>query len=325
MSVSCELLFMAPVPDTTPHAIFEQTWRFADQEYSFFEYKTVDWQATYDTFQPQVRSDMDDEELFTLLAEMLYGLRDGHVNLRSPFDSSRNWQWFLDYDPNFDYTLLERNYFNDQQQYIGPFVVYDFGDIVYVYYRSFSSSFTQENLDYLLATFADRDGIIFDVRGNGGGALSNAFQIANRLVDGPTDVGRERFKNGPAHDSFTPYEPVRLAPPPGSEPWLKPFVVLTNRSCYSATNFFVAMIRDLEQVTVIGDSTGGGGGIPSFTELTNGWYLRVSAHQYHTIAEFEPGETNIENGLPPDLQVDIGTDPVVDGILVAALNYIRGL
>ena len=216
--VSCELLFMVPVPDSAAAVIFGQVWEFAD------------------------------EELFTLLSDMLFLLRDGHVNLRSPFDFSRNWRWLLDYPPNFDLTLLERNYFKDAELYVGPFVVRD----------------------------------------NGGGAISNAFKIANRLVDEPSAVARQRFKNGPAHDAFTPFETIQIAPPAEGARWVKPFVV-----------------------------------------LTNGWYLRVSAHQYHTLDEFAPGTTNVEGGLPPDDRVDLdealsaGPDGI-DTILEAALDYVRG-
>ncbi len=314
---------MAPIPDTSPQAIFDQVWEFADQEYSFFGFKGIDWQAAYESYQPRVESDMTDEELFDLLAEMLFILRDGHVNLRSPFDFSRNWRWYLDYPSNFDFTLLERNYFNDNQRYVGPFLTYDFGDVLYVRYASFSSGISPENLDYLFTTFVDRNGIILDIRNNGGGYTDNAFMIADRLVSESTSVAKERFKNGPAHDAFTPFETVGISPPPGSPTWLKPFAVLTNRLSYSATNLLVTLIRDLPQVEVVGDWTGGGGGIPTFTELTNGWSLRVSAHQLST-----PDNVNVEAGLPPDIAVDM--DPGdqaagIDTILETALAYIRGL
>ena len=334
---SCELLFMAPVPDTSPQSIFDQVWQFADTEYSFFELKAINWDEVYGTYQPQVRANMNAQELFDLLAQMLYELRDGHVNLRSPFDFSRNWQWFLDYPQNFDYTVLERAYFQGNEQYVGPFVVCDFGDVVYAYYGSFGSTVTDSHLDYLFTTFAERDGLILDVRDNGGGSISNAYRIANRFVAERTVVGYQVYKNGPAHDSFTEPEAVVLEPPPGAVLWEKPVVVLTNRSSYSATNLFAALMVDLhedpdpDRVTLMGDTTGGGGGIPAFTELTNGWVLRVSAHQFFLPGE--PEDFNVELGIPPDIKVDMAPleiDPAEpenssDTILEAALAWIRGL
>jgi len=325
---SCELLFTVDVPDTSPQSIFDQVWTFADREYSFFELKGVDWDAVYETYSPLVSADMTDEELFDLTADMLFELQDGHVNLRSTFDFSRNWQWFLDYEQNFDWTLLERDYFNDEQQYIGPFVTFDFGDIVYARYGSFSSAFEDAHLDYLFDHFSERDAFILDIRDNGGGSSSNAYRIANRLVGEPTVVGAERYKNGPAHDAFTDLRSIGIAPPDGHATWLKPVAVLTNRSSYSATNLLVALVTGLENVVTVGDATGGGGGIPTFTELSNGWSLRVSGHQFFAYVSFQTELYNVELGIPPDIDVDqtqVDTDAGRDTILETALAYLRGL
>ncbi len=321
---SCELLFMTRPPDVSPEAIFHEAWTFADTHYSFFELKEVDWDDAYDTYQPQVRPDMTDRELFGLLAEMLSLLRDGHVNLRSPFDLSRYWDWYLDYPENFDPELLERHYFRDTQEYAGPFVLHDFAadNAGYARYASFADTVTPTHLDYLFTRFADRAGIILDVRSNGGGAGGNAYRIANRLVSTRTVRGYQEYKAGPGRDDFTPPQNVVLSPPDAGLRWEKPFVVLTNRSSYSATNLFVALVKGLDQVTVVGDRTGGGGGFPAFTELSNGWLMRVSAHRF-----FTADGLNAELGIEPDVRVDMEqADEVIgrDTILETARAIIRG-
>ena len=48
----------------------------------------------------------------------------------------------------------------------------------------------------------------------------------------------------------------------------KPIVVLVNRHSYSATNFFSAYMSTLPNVTLIGDQSGGGGGVPRMTSRT---------------------------------------------------------
>lgn len=327
---SCELLFMQPVPANSPTSIFEQTWKFADEEYSFFGLKEVDWDDTYRRYRDRFTEGMTDTELFDTLSEMLYELKDGHVNLRSSFDVSRYWEWYLGYPQNFDYALLERNYFNGEEQFVGPFVTMDFGDIVYARYGSFSSGFSDGQLDYLLTEFSDRDGFILDVRDNGGGSVSNAYRIANRLVSQRLTVGRQRFKNGPGRDDFTAYENVALDPPEGRPTWQAPFVILTNRSSYSATNLLVALTCNLPQVKIIGDTTGGGGGIPVFTELTNGWVLRVSGHQFVIDVYTQAEELQVELGIDPHPGFDVDMDPAdaaagIDTILETALAYIRSL
>jgi C-terminal processing protease CtpA/Prc len=60
--------------------------------------------------------------------------------------------------------------------------------------------------------------------------------------------------------------------------WLvRPIIVLTNRSTFSAANNFVMVMKQLPNVTVVGATTGGGSGMPLSAELKCGWGVRMSA------------------------------------------------
>lgn len=336
---SCEELLFVPEPGTTPIEIFDQTWTFVDQEYSFFEYKGIDWQGTRTEFRRQVAADMSDEELFDLLAEMLYRLRDGHVNLRSDFDRSRNWQWYLDEEPHYDFSVLLRDYLDNEHQIAGPFLIHEFRSagapdseaVGYVHYRSFGNSVGAADMDYLIDRFAGYKGVIFDVRDNGGGSSSNAYRIANRLTDRAVAVGEQQRKTGPGHEEFGPMERVTLSPPEGATTLTIPVVVLTNRKCYSATNLFVTLVKPLDHVTIIGRRTGGGGGIPAFTFLSNGWRLRVSSTRLYFLdptGSLSEGERNVEHGVEPDIYAESPAAELalgIDGILDDAIAYVQGL
>lgn len=322
---SCQQVFFEEPPKSDPKGIFQQVWDFTDREYSFFAYKGIDWDAVYLEYAPKISNDMHEEALFDTLANMLYILEDGHVNMKSSFNRSRNWSWYLESPDNFDKYLLEREYFDEKQQIVGPFVVYDFGDVGYVYYESFTSTVTSSQMNYILDKFSNYKGLIIDVRNNFGGSLSNVYTIGNHLVDEETDVALSRQKSGPAHDDFTDFSSITFSPDKleQEEPttFTKPIVVLTNRKSYSAGNYFPTCMSALPYVTIMGDTTGGGGGAPSATELTNGWTLRVSATQLYTL-----DEVNVENGLPPDEVVRFTeTDRAngVDPILERALSFLR--
>jgi hypothetical protein len=317
----CEAPFFPPDSGSDPVSVFNEAWTFADEEYSFFAYKGIDWEEVRSRYEPRVQAGMSQEALFDVLAEMLYELRDGHVNLRSSFDLSRNWRWFLDSPPNYDPDLLERSYFREEQQYLGPFVVYDFGDVAYVSYRSFGSSVSNQTMTRLIEAFGGHRGMIFDIRDNGGGSLSNASALARRFTREPVVFGQTRIRNGPNHEDFTEWADERIEPEEGDTAFLKPVILLTNRSSYSAATFFTQMMRELPQVTVLGDTTGGGGGAPADTDLGNGWVLRVSATQLAS-----PSGLNVEDGIPPDTTVWLNPDDVSQGfdtMVEAALARLR--
>lgn len=321
-TTSCEKLFMEKEPGTTPTEIFDQVWTFTDQNYSFFDFKGIDWDSVKIVYKAKISDEMSEEALFDTLANMMFLLRDGHVNLKSGFDRSRNWHWYLDYPPNYNYDILERNYFKDEQQYYGSFIIMDFEDVGYVHYRSFMNGVSEGNMAYLNEKFKDHKGIIFDFRNNGGGAISNVYTITNNFVKEPVDVAYEVYKNGPGHDDFGERETYTLEPVNDSTYYEKPIVILTNRLCFSATNFTVTLLKGLPNVTIIGDRTGGGGGIPSYTELSNGWTLRVSSSILYSLDGY-----NVEDGIDPDIKIDQTEEDTAEGkdtLLETALAYLRG-
>ena len=321
LGTSCERLFFEEVPDDTPKSIFEQTWKFVDEEYSFFKYKRIDWDSVHRVYEPRITNVMSEELLFEELADMLYLLKDGHVNLASSFNRSRNWSWYINSSDNFDKYVLERSYFKEEQQVVGSLIIYDFGDIGYIYCESFSAEISHENLNYILEKFSSKKGIIFDVRNNLGGSLDNVFTIGSHFVSTPTSVAKMRYKNGPEHEDFEDFYELVFEPAENNQQYTGLVVVLTNRKSYSAGNFFPTCMSALEQVTLMGDTTGGGGGVPSYTELTNGWNLRVSSSQLLTL-----NGINTENGLVPDVLVEAPATSLsegIDPILEEALQLLR--
>lgn len=318
---SCEKVLIKDSPSNDPVTNFEHLWNGINEGYAFFEYKNINWDSIYSIYRPQVDEKTSDEKLFAILDDMLYHLRDGHVNLTSPFNLSRNWEWYLGYPANFDSEILERNYWKDRQRYTGPLVNLMIDSVGYIRYSSFQSTVSDYHIDYVLAVFRalKAKGIIIDVRNNGGGSSTNGFTIASRFTTERVHVYSRRVKNGPGHEDFTKLTQAYLEPD-GQEAWTKPVVVLTNRSSYSATNIFVTIMRELPNVTIIGDWTGGGGGTPAGSELPNGWTYRYSSAQ-----TFTPDGLNIENGIPPDIKVDITTADKLRGkdtILERAIDEI---
>ena len=307
-------------PANNPHSNFDQLWQTVHDKYSFFDIKGINWDSVYSYYEPQVYAGMGKVELFNILDSMLYDLRDGHVNLISPFNISRNWQWYLNYSDNFDFETVERYYLGKHYRIAGGLKYTIIDSVGYIYYASFSNGASPQSLDDIMTYMKGTKGLIVDVRSNGGGALGNAFAMAQRLVTSEKQVLLTFEKTGPGPDDFGNGLSYTLSPSDGVN-YHGPVAILTNRRCYSATNSFTAILRNYNNVIQIGAQTGGGGGIPIDNELPNGWSYRFSA----TVSLIPVNDTsyyNIEMGIPPLINAStsaareaIGKDDIIETAL----------
>jgi len=291
-----------------------------DEKYCFFEYKDIDWDEVYIRYSDRVREEMTNEAFFDVMAEMLAELKDGHVNLYANHNVARYWKWYEDFPDNFD-EKIQRNYIGTDYS-IAAGIRYKIleDNIGYIYYGSFSSGIGDANLDQIISKMSICNGIIIDIRNNGGGTLTNVDKIASRFFNEKTHVGYIMYKTGKGHNDFSkPY--ARHIESSGRLKYQKNVVVLTNRRCYSAANDFVNAMKYAPNVTIIGDKTGGGSGFPLSSELVNGWSVRFSACPIVN-AEKE----HIEFGIDPDIKVDMSPSDMalgIDSIIETARNYLK--
>ena len=294
--------------DNSPQGNFDALWTIIDERYCFLDYKQIDWDAIYDQYQPLITPDMPNDGLFEVLGNMLAELKDGHVNLSSASNTARYWNWYLDYPRNFNESVVEGYLGRDYR--IGGGAEYTLLDdnIGYVYYGDFSSGIGDGNLDEMLSYLSICNGLIIDVRNNGGGNLTYATKLAARFTNEKVLTGYIQHKTGKGHSDFSDPEPIYLEPS-NSIRWQKGVVVLMNRHSYSATNDFINSMRYLPNVTLMGDKSGGGSGLPFSSELPNGWGVRFSASP-HLDAEGQ----HIEFGIDPDIKLDMNAEDEARGI-----------
>ena len=230
-----------------PVGNFEQLWKIIDEQYCFLEAKGIDWDAVHDKYSPLIIPTMSNDDLFDILSQMLYILKDGHVNLSSAKRTSFYDEWYQGYDWNYREDILYQTYLGSASTgyYTSAGLKYKIFDnnIGYIRYESFSSGVGDGNLDEVLLYLATCNGLIIDVRDNGGGNLTNSTRIAARFTNEKTLTGYIQHKTGPGHNDFSKMEPIYLEPS-NSIRWQKKVIILTNRRCYSATNDFVNAIID---------------------------------------------------------------------------------
>ncbi len=321
---SCERNEVQEQYDPNPQTNFDALWNILDTRYCYFDAKDIDWDDVQTHYNEQIPEVEDVFQLFDLFAEMLDTLKDGHVNLYSPFDISRCRDWFEDYPVNFNSDIvysdryLTKNYKTASGMHYNTI---DDGNVGLIRYSSFSSGISSVGMLYIDAYFADCKGIILDLRHNGGGSLINSERLAACFFKEETITGYKRHKTGDGHNDFS--EPIAFVTKP-SEAFIdwsdKKVVVLCNRNCYSATNDFIVRVLKAPNVTVIGGKTGGGGGLPLSQELPNGWMVRFSSAPM-----YDSDMNHTEFGVDPDIFVNTTTedeDKGFDTIIETAIELI---
>ena len=140
-----------------------------------------------------------------------------------------NREWYDNYPRNFDDSIQSRYLGKDYNTASGLKYQILEDNIAYVYCGSFQSGIGSGNLDQILSKLAICNGLILDVRNNGGGNLTTAEKLAERFTNEKKLIGYMSYKTGPGHNEFSTPEAVYLEPPMDRVRWQKHTVVLTNR------------------------------------------------------------------------------------------------
>lgn len=155
--------------------------------------------------------------------------------------------------------------------------------------------------------------IIFDLRGNPGGLLSEAVEVSSLFVADGTIVV-EKLKDGQEKRFNAAYHPHVATE--------IPLVLLVNGGSASASEIVAGAMQDLERATLVGEQTFGKGSVQLPHNLSDGSELRV------TIAEWlTPALRQINGqGITPDIAVEMTAEEVeqdLDPQLDAAVEYLQ--
>jgi hypothetical protein len=301
---ACEQALVGPETPNTPEHNFDALWREFDRLYGTFAVKRVNWQALYDRYRPQVTATTTDRELLSIMGQMLDHLDDNHIYIR-PMRSTGL--------PYYEGGILGRRKFEDfDAAVVDKYLTYkktygqdlEYGwltpQIGYLKIKGFAGNYNQypPAMDKVLGELKAADGIVVDLRDNGGGEDRVAQYIANRFASERSLSFTSRVRNGPKHGEFGPLLEFYTRPE-GSFQYTKPVTLLTRRATFSSGETFVLAMKRNKQVITVGDSTGGAFSDAVKRELPNGWIYRVS------IADVRAADgNNYESiGLAPDILV----------------------
>jgi carboxyl-terminal processing protease len=172
-----------------------------------------------------------------------------------------------------------------------------------------SEQFT-ESLGELLADGADQ--IVFDLRGNPGGYITAAQEVASEFVAEGLLFSQE--SNG---DQVQEWEATGDGQ--ATDPAIE-VVVLVDRGSASASEIVAAALAETGRATLIGEATFGKDTVQIWDELANGGGVRITISRW-----FTPGHNSVApDGVQPDIVVEIpdGTPSDEDPVLNRALEYL---
>jgi carboxyl-terminal processing protease len=161
------------------------------------------------------------------------------------------------------------------------------------------------------------DGLILDLRGDGGGFLPEATALTGLFIDkGPVVLVKD----------YTGHVEVLDDPSPGSI-YSGPLVVLTDRYSASASEIFAGAIQDYGRGYVVGQRTFGKGTVQNLIPLDRWTQKPVEGQLTVTIGKFYrvTGESTQHRGVEPDIILPsaIDMDEVGESSLEAALPWDR--
>ncbi|MFT6275480.1 MAG: carboxyl-terminal processing protease [Halioglobus sp.] len=131
------------------------------------------------------------------------------------------------------------------------------------------------------------DGIVIDLRNNGGGSLQEANELTGLFIEyGPTVQIR--------HSSRRVWRDGKRLRTPYYE---GPLVVLINRLSASASEIFAGAIQDYDRGLIVGDQSFGKGTVQTLIPLTEG-QLKVTESKFYRIS----GESTQHRGVLPDVE-----------------------
>ncbi len=298
-------------------------WELYDQKYIAFDEKDVDWDAVHDEYSRLVEDVDSYDELKELLIEMVRKLDDKNA-----------WLYFQSYPSEILPTYspdIEVNYVDSVlMELLEPWefqwdssggvmwghCVID--SIPYFAIKHFDYFFTFQGFCDELRNHLDAPGMIIDIRMSDDVSLVPAEQIPSAFADQSRTTFLTQHRTGPEHSDLSQLSIHDISP--RSWAYTKPIVLLAGEQNFGAAEAFASVMGQMSHITIIGDTTGGGGNTPGYFSqrywpLWDDWSITCPFARV-----FTADTVSIEgNGILADIYVQTipadflaGHDPVLE-------------
>ena len=165
-------------------------------------------------------------------------------------------------------------------------------DTLYIRLSEFGSTTADKVKDALDKYRRNYKSIILDLRNNGGGLLTAAYNIADMFIDDRVIVST---KSRIAYENSVYTASKRNTEVPAEIP----LIVLINGASASASEILSGALKDAHRAYLVGEKSFGKGSVQIPTPLINNDGFKITVAKYYS-----PTDVNIDKvGIPPDREV----------------------
>jgi hypothetical protein len=297
-------------------------WELYDQKYIGFDSKNVNWDGILEEYRDLAEEADSLSDVQELIIEMVGRLEDKNcwikdagavIQIYNPEDTEVN----VDESVVLDLLGPYGFYWDSTASSMYGHCLID--TIPYLAIRHFNYFFTFMHFRDVVIEYLDAPGIILDIRMSDDVSLVPAEQIPGLFTDQAVTAFLTQHKTGPGIDDLSPLESHNVSPRTWA--YTKPIVLLAGEQNLGPAEAFASVMGSFSHVTIIGDTTGGGGHTPGY--MSQVFWPLWSDNTTITCPfarVFNADTTAIEGtGIPCDIYVHTapadflaGNDPVLE-------------
>jgi carboxyl-terminal processing protease len=230
----------------------------------------------------------------------------------SDFELQRGGYWDIRMPPPIEFSMLAN------------------GTIAYVALNDFSTEAVIKLWAQIVPKVPGSTGLILDLRRNGGGDSSVAYEILKSLLSKPAATSRSLIRRySPAERAhnlvsidWTEIPSAEIKPQDGA--YAKPIIVLAGPETFSAAENFLLAWKNSGRGPIMGEPSAGSTGAQIFFQLPGGGNARVCIKR----DTFPDGREWVGKGIFPDILVQPSLVDIrlgKDTVLEKALDYLHSL
>ena len=142
----------------------------------------------------------------------------------------------------------------------------------YIHLTQFQETTAQE-VNQAIDSFPNLKGLVFDLRGNPGGLLSQAVEVCDHLLSKGQTIVSQRGRAYPDQNYTATH---------GNNGKQFPIVVLVNRNTASAAEIVSGALQDHDRALIVGETTFGKGLVQTVYNLSENTGLALTTYHYYT-------------------------------------------